>query len=240
MVVSSNFKFLDAYDDRLARLGALAERYFFDDAPSALIKLRQLGEFLAKEVAARHGLLPASSASFDDVLRTLKVRSVLPREIADLFFHLKRVGNAAVHENIGTRAGALSTLKIARAVAIWFHQSYGGSSQFKPGPFVPPAAPIDVTADLKVELEELRKQVKTSTDNEAKALLAYQEAEAARLKATTEAEAQQKDREFWEAYAAETEAGLRKTEATLKEVQAKAEVAPPAQLDFWMRPPPVS
>ena len=88
-------------------LGALAERFFFDDAPSVLIKLRQLSEFLAKEVAARHGLLPASTASFDEVLRTLKVRSVLPREIADLFFHLKRVGNAAVHENIGTKADAL-------------------------------------------------------------------------------------------------------------------------------------
>jgi hypothetical protein len=56
MGVSSNFDFLTAQDERLARLGAMAERYFFDDAPST--KLRQLAEFLAKEVAARHGLLP--------------------------------------------------------------------------------------------------------------------------------------------------------------------------------------
>jgi type I restriction enzyme, R subunit len=53
MGVSSNFDFLTNQDERLARLGALAERYFFDDAPSALIKLRQLGEFIAKDVAAR-------------------------------------------------------------------------------------------------------------------------------------------------------------------------------------------
>ncbi|HXB77377.1 MAG TPA: DUF4145 domain-containing protein [Bradyrhizobium sp.] len=175
----------------LTLLGALAERFFFDDAPSVLIKLRQLSEFLAKEIAARHGLLPASSASFDEVLRTLKLRSVLPREITDLFFHLKRVGNAAVHENIGTTADALSGLKVARALAVWFHQSYGGSAQFKPGPFVPPAAPIDATAALKAELEELRQQVRASADNEAKALLAHQEAEAARLKATLDAEASQ-------------------------------------------------
>jgi type I restriction enzyme R subunit len=56
MSVHSNFGFLAAQDERLARLGTLAERYFFDDAPSALIKLRQLAEFVAKEVAARHGL----------------------------------------------------------------------------------------------------------------------------------------------------------------------------------------
>src|SRR6185437_1971024 len=99
MGVHSNFSFLGVQDERLARLGALAERYFFDDSPSALIKLRQLGEFLAKDVAARHGLLPLDSVGFDEVLRTLRLKSILPREVADLFFHLKRLGNAAAHED---------------------------------------------------------------------------------------------------------------------------------------------
>lgn len=232
MGVSSNFGFLAAQDERFARLGALAERYFYDDAPSTLIKLRQLAEFIAKEVAARHGLLPSNAATFDDVLRTLKVRSILPREIADFFFHLKREGNAAAHENVGTTAQALSALKIARAAAVWFHQSYGGAPNFRAGPFVPPTAPPDATAPLIAELEALRSQVRTSSDNEAKALLAYQEAEAARLKAASEAEALQQEREFWETYAAETETGLRKTEAALKEAQARAEATPPLQLDL--------
>jgi hypothetical protein len=34
MGVSSNFDFLAVHDERLTRLGALAERYFFDDAPA--------------------------------------------------------------------------------------------------------------------------------------------------------------------------------------------------------------
>lgn len=124
---ASNFDFLAQHDARLARLGALAERYFFNDAPGALIKLRQLGEFIAKDVAARHALLPATSVSFDEVLRTLKLRSVLPREIADLFFHLKRLGNAAAHEDAGSSTEALAALKVARAAAIWFYQSYGNA-----------------------------------------------------------------------------------------------------------------
>src|SRR3954470_22099879 len=107
MGVSSNFDFLTTQDERLARLGAMAERYFFDDAPSALIKLRQLAEFLAKEVAARHGLLPSSKVTFDEVLRTLRLRAILPRKIADLLFNLKRLGNEAVHEDVGTAANAL-------------------------------------------------------------------------------------------------------------------------------------
>ena len=94
MRASGNFGFLAASDERLARLGAMAERYFFDDAPAALIKLRQLGEFIAKDVAARHGLLPASAASFEDVLRALRMRNVLPREVGDMLFHIKRMGNA--------------------------------------------------------------------------------------------------------------------------------------------------
>src|SRR5215813_3921810 len=80
MGVHSNFGFLGAQDERLARLGALAERYFFDEAPSSLIKLRQLAEFLAKEVAARHGLLPKNNVTFDEVLRTLRLRAILPRD----------------------------------------------------------------------------------------------------------------------------------------------------------------
>ena len=149
MGVSSNFDFLAAQDDGLARLGALAERYFFDDAPSTLIKLRQLSELLAKEVAARHRVLPSNSVTLDEVLRILKVRAILPPKVANLYFHLKRVGNAAVHENVGTTADALAALKIARGAAVWFHQSYGGKPNYKPGPFVPPTAPVDATTDWK-------------------------------------------------------------------------------------------
>jgi type I restriction enzyme R subunit len=232
MKVSGNFDFLAVQDERLARLGALAERYFFEDAPSALIKLRQLAEFMAKEVAARHGLLPSNAATFDDVLRTLKLRAVLPREIAELFFHLKQLGNAAAHEDAGNAAQVLTALKIARAAAVWFHRSYGNVSGFKPGPFVPPAPPADATAPLTAEIEELRRQVRESTDSAAKEQLARQEAETARLQAISEAQAQRDERAFWEQYATETEAGLRQTEAALKAAQAAAQAAPALQLDL--------
>jgi type I restriction enzyme, R subunit len=166
------------------------------------------------------------------VLRTLKIRSILPLEIANLFFHLKRVGNAAVHENVGTTADALSALKIARGAAVGFRQSYGGEPTYRPGPFVPPTPPVDATSALKAELEELRKHVHASSDEAAKALLAFRDSEDARLRAISEAEAHRLDKEFWESYAAETEVGLRKTEAALKASQAAAESAPPLQLDL--------
>ena len=55
-VHSPNFSFLARHDDVLMRYGALAERYVFEDANSALIKLRQLAEGLAKRTAAKIGL----------------------------------------------------------------------------------------------------------------------------------------------------------------------------------------
>ena len=96
---TGNFAFLAAHSPQLTKLGQLAERYFSDDPPAALVKLRQFAEITAKTVAARHALLPTQTASFDDVLRTLRARSILPREIADLFYHLKRAGNVAAHED---------------------------------------------------------------------------------------------------------------------------------------------
>lgn len=228
---SSNFTFLANAAPRLARLGALAERYFVDDAATALVKLRQLGEFLAKDVAAHHGLLPSTSASFDDVLRALRAADALPRQVADLLYHLKRLGNVAVHEDAGTTAQALQALKIARATAIWFHQTYHGPAarRIKPGPFVPPTSPADATSALRDELESLRQAVRASGDAEAQARLRAQEAEAARLAAEAQAGEREQERHFWERYAAETEAGRRAAERALAEVQAAAQAAPDAQ-----------
>ena len=231
-VTRSNFDFLAAHDPGLARLGALAERYFHDDAAGALIKLRQMAEFLAKEIAARHALLPTNQASFDDILRWLTLRSALPRDVADLFYHLKRVGNAAAHDNAGTPGEVLTALKIARQAAIWFHRTYGGKADFRPGAFLPPAPPLDATAVLEDEIQKLRQQVLAGTDSEAKARLAQQEVEEARLATLQQAEEFRQERQFWEQYAADTEAGLRKAEAALQIAQKSAEAAPLGQLDL--------
>lgn len=233
--VFSNFDFLEAHNPQLTKLGSLAERYFASDPPAALFKLRQFAEFIAKDVAARHALLSGGAATFDDVLRTLRARSVLPREMADLFFHLKQIGNVAAHEDQGTASGALTSLKIARAIGVWFHQTYEASPSFKPGPFIPPAPPADATAALRAELETLRKTIASGADAEAKARLAAQRAEAERTRLAEQAGQDAKDRAFWEEYAAQTEAALRAAERALAATQAQALATPPQQLDLLTR-----
>ena len=225
---AGNFKFLAKCDKRLVRLTTLAERYAFTDSPAALIKLRQFGEFLAKDVAARHALLVNPAASFDDVLRLLGARSILPREAADWLFHLKRVGNSAAHEDAGSASDALAALKIARLASLWFARSYCGMADLKAGPFVPPSPQPDATAELRAEIAALQATVRASDDAVAKGQLAEQAAAEARRDAESEA----RDRAFWENYAAETEAKAAAALAELAVQQTAAAAAPPQQLDL--------
>ena len=229
---TSNFNFLERDDERLFRLATLAERYFADDAPAALTKLRSFAETMAKQIAATHALLPPGSPSFDDVLSQLRRRSVLPSQVADIFHLLRRKGNAAVHEEVGTTADALAALKLARNLAVWFHTVYNHQSGFRAGPFVPPASPHDASSELRAELADLREAVAASKDAEAVARMAAADAEARRLEALERADAREEERAFWESYAAETEAKAKAVEARLVEIQQAAEKSAPAQLDL--------
>jgi type I restriction enzyme R subunit len=233
--VFSNFDFLEKHSPQLTRLGLLAERYFANDPPAALVKLRQFAEFMAKDVAARHALLSSAPGNLDNILRTLRARSVLPREIADLFFHLKQTGNIAAHEDRGNAADALTSLKIARQIGSWYHRTYHDAAAFKPGPFIPPPPPVDATVGLRAELETLRKAVAASADAQAKAQLAAQQADAERARLAEQAGQEAKERAFWEDYAAQTEAALRSAEKTLATTQAEALSTPPQQLDLLAR-----
>ena len=163
--VSANFDFLGKHDAQLVRLGALAERYFKDDPNTSLIKLRQFGEVLAQLTAAKAGLLASPEEPQADLLRRLKFERVVPREVGELFHQLRIAGNRATHAQAGDHAEALSTLKIARQLGIWFYRTFGQCAFFR-GPFVPPPDPAAATKALHEELERLR-QALDQTRSEA-------------------------------------------------------------------------
>ncbi|MDR0788453.1 MAG: hypothetical protein LBG44_11415 [Gemmatimonadota bacterium] len=68
---SLNFGFLTPHDDRLTALGGLAERYFCDDPSTAIAKLRQFAEQIAKLVAARNAVYLSERESFEEILHRL-------------------------------------------------------------------------------------------------------------------------------------------------------------------------
>ena len=224
--LSANFGFLAVHDAQLVRLGALAERYFKDDPNTCLLKLRQFGETLAQLVAAKAGLFRDQQEAQADLLRRLKFDRVVPREVGDLFHHLRVVGNKATHENDGNHTEALTALKVGRELGVWFHRTFGPSKAFAPGPFVPPPDPQDATKGLREELSRLRVEVESQTSAAEKAKTAASEHERARLSAEEKARKEREDRTVWEQIAAEAEQAKAALAKQLQTLQAAAAQAP--------------
>lgn len=223
---SANFAFLEAHDPQLVRLGALAERYFADDPNTCLIKLRQFGETLAQLVAAKTGLFRDAQEAQSDLLRRLKFDRVIPREVADLFHHLRTVGNKATHENDGKHDDALTALKVGRELGVWFHRTFGTAKSFKPGPFVPPADPTAATKALSEELARLRAEVDGHKSAAERARSAAEEHQRARLSAEERASQAVEERAVWEQLASEAELAKAALVGQLQSIQAVAAKAP--------------
>ncbi|NEJ83750.1 DUF4145 domain-containing protein, partial [Rhizobium leguminosarum] len=115
--MSANFDHLREISNELHRLGVLAERFFSEDANTSLIKSRQFGEYMVKEIAALSGVYNAAGReTTHDLLRRLATQQVLPREVADIFHAVRKAGNKANHDFGGSSAEALSALKFCRAL----------------------------------------------------------------------------------------------------------------------------
>ncbi len=202
---SANFAFLTRYDEALVRVAALAERYFPDDPVTSVMKVRQFGELLARETAARLGVFLSGEESQVDLLARLSRESGVPPEVTDLFHYIRRMGNVAIHEHRGDHTVSLAALKMAWQLAVWFHRTFGDRS-FKSGAFAPPKPPPDPTVTLREQLEALRKERDASMSAAELAEARAAEAEAARLGAEERARKEAEERAFWEQYAAEAEA----------------------------------
>jgi len=218
--VSTNFAHLRRYDEQLFRLGSLAERYFPEDPNTALIKLRQLGERLAQQVASRFGAFTSAQESQLALIRRLEFDGLIEREVAALFHDLRTTGNDATHELYGDHASALSTLKIAWQLGVWFHRTFS-DPEFRSGPFRPPQPPADESEELRAELAALQSALD--------AFRAQGGAVAEQLSAT-EAQLQQAldEQQQWEQLAEAAEADKVALSAQLQALQTAAARQPAA------------
>lgn len=223
---SANFQFLRSHGVELVRFGALAERYFRDDPSTCLIKLRQFAELLAQLTAAKTGLFKSTDESQADLLRRLKVEQVISREVADLFHQIRVVGNRATHQYIGNHTEALTMLKMARQLAIWFHRTFSGDTSFRAGAFVPPPNPVDVTADLADELQRLQTALEETRSEAERARLAAEEHARAVLSAEEKARKEAEERLLWEQLAEESEQARSALQVQLAALQAASEQSP--------------
>ncbi|MGY0579606.1 MAG: type I restriction-modification system endonuclease [Paraglaciecola chathamensis] len=153
----SNFEFLAEHDPLFVELAQSAERAFASDPNTTLIKLRQLGEALAQHIAALAGTPFDEQTTQADLLYKINRELKLEPVVRELFHTLRVEGNKATHQFKTQHKEAISGLIVARKLAIWFHQSFGKTgTQFKPGPFVPPADPSEQLRKLQSEIAQLK------------------------------------------------------------------------------------
>ena len=214
-MLTTNFSHLRSYDEQPFRLGVLAERYFPEDPNTALLKLRQLGEWLAQEVASRFGLELRPEETQQQLLRRLEYEGALEREVAELFHEVRRKGNQANHDLHDDHATALNSLRMAWQLGVWFHRTFG-DPDFRSGPFQPPRAPVAQDPEREAELSQLR---------EALAAFAAASGRTAEQLAQTEDQLRQalEEQRQWEELAAAAEADKAALSARLAALQAAAQ-----------------
>ncbi|MBE7453864.1 MAG: type I restriction-modification system endonuclease [Kofleriaceae bacterium] len=225
---ASSFGFLAPYGPLYLRLAVAAERTLAIDPSLTLVSLRQLAEAFAKHAAGRAGLIPVDRRDAQiaqvDLLRLLEQRGIVRDKISECFHMLRRVGNAAVHDFVGSRQEALDALAIAFRVACWFHKTFGdiaARTTWQPPRYAPPTDPTSTLRALQEDAAKARAEADAhrADAERAKALLDAEAArrdEEARLRKQAEAE-----RAEWESLAAAYEADLAKAAAEQAKVDAK-------------------
>ncbi len=211
---SANFSFLKDYDPIFLQLASAAEGAFASDPNTTLIKLRQLGEALAQDLAARSGVEFDETTSQADLLWKLNQNIRLDPTIRELFHTLRIEGNKATHQFRTRHREAMDGLKVARALAIWYHKGFGKQgARFKAGPFIPPRDPSDQLRLSQTEISQLKAQLldthqQLESNQRLAQLIAREKEEYAAL-----AEQMDEEARTFEQLASESEAELQRQRA---------------------------
>lgn len=154
----SNFQFLESHWTDLAKLGDLSEKYVYSDPNTSIIKQGILSEVMVKYMLAYDGIAePAYDNTHANRIRILKNNDLLPREIDNTLYILRKARNDAAHNAADEGEKALNNLQLMYELCVWYMQTYGDYN-YEPTGYV---QPVDMTvslADLEKENAELEER----------------------------------------------------------------------------------
>ena len=155
--ITSNFLFLKQHDPIFYQLASAAEQFFALDPNTTMVKLRQLTEALAKDIASRFNIPPYSYNNQHELLYQIDRKINLDSRIRDIFHKLRKDGNKAVHEfDFGDHHKAITAIRLAHKLAIWYHLTFGDDSHYVEKPFIVPADPSEKLQKLEEDKEILK------------------------------------------------------------------------------------
>ncbi len=150
---TSNFEFLNKYWPDIAQIGATAEGYLYSDPNACIYKLGMVAERIADEIFVFEHLELPEEATQANKLKILQREKLLPVNIDDIFYALRKARNDAVHSGEDSKEKAGTLLKMTHTLACWFMEVYGDWN-FKASRFV---MPVDLTNEPGFE-ERIRAQ----------------------------------------------------------------------------------
>lgn len=155
--MKSNFEFLNRYWPVLAQLGANAENYLYSDPNACIYKLGMFAERLVLEILVfEHMDEPKTDNTHANRIRLLKRAGLLPHEIDNTLYVLRKTRNSAVHAGTDSVDEAKTLLSMTYNLAVWFMETYGDWGYLAED-FVMPEEVHQV--DLKSVIEDQEKKI---------------------------------------------------------------------------------
>lgn len=155
-----NFSFLKSHWEDLEKTGSLAEDYVYSDPNTSMIKQGLFAERLVKYMLAYDGISePQADNTHANRIRLLKDYDLLPRDIDNTLYVLRRVRNEAAHGGLDDVDRAKDNLKLTYDLGVWFMQTYG-DYRFEPAPYIEPEDSVLSAEKLAKENAELEKKFK--------------------------------------------------------------------------------
>lgn len=155
--MNSNFEFLSRYWPVLAKLGANAENYLYSDPNVCVYKLGMFGERLVQEILVfEHIDEPETDNTHANRIRLLKRAGLLPLEIDNTLYVLRKTRNFAVHTGTDSLDEAKTLLSLTYNLAVWFMKTYGDWEYVAEGFAMPEEAH---QLDLKAVIEKQEEKI---------------------------------------------------------------------------------
>lgn len=155
--MKSNFEFLNKYWPMLAQLGANAENYLYSDPNACIYKLGMFAERLVQEILMfEHIDESQTDNTHANRIRLLKRAGLLPNEIDNTLYILRKTRNSAVHTGMDSVDKAKMLLSMTYNLAVWFMETYG-DWEYVANQFVMPEEVHQ--ADLKSVIDDQEKRI---------------------------------------------------------------------------------
>lgn len=124
--MKSNFEFLNRYWPALAQIGETAENYLYSDPNACIFKIGLFAERLVQEILVFERMSePEVDNTHANRIRILKRAGLLPHEIDNTLYLLRKTRNSAVHAGADSVDEAKMLLSMTYNLAIWFMETYG-------------------------------------------------------------------------------------------------------------------